>query len=162
MSDTPVTQEIETPETSTPVTEESSVPATEASAPAQKRGDRGDRPNGDRRPPRKDRNGIREEEKEFKEEMIAIDRVTRVTAGGRQLRFRASIIIGDGKGRVGLGLGKSGEVQGAIEKAIRDAKKNLITFPIVNDTIPHDVAINFKSSSIFLHPAHPGTGIIAG
>ncbi len=155
MSDTPVTQEVETPETTTPVTEESS-------APTQKRGERNDRPNGDRRPPRKDRGGIREEEKEFKEEMIAIDRVTRVTAGGRQLRFRASIIIGDGKGRVGLGLGKSGEVQGAIEKAIRDAKKNIIIFPIVNGTIPHDVAINFKSSSIFLHPAHPGTGIIAG
>lgn len=94
--------------------------------------------------------------------MIAIDRVTRVTAGGRQLRFRASIIIGDGKGRVGLGIGKSGEVQGAIEKALRDAKKNLITFPIVNGTIPHDISMNFKSSSLFLHPAHPGTGIIAG
>jgi small subunit ribosomal protein S5 len=160
MSDTPVTQEIETPETATPVMEEVST-STEAPLSA-KRGDRNDRPNGDRRPPRKDRNWIREEEKEFKEEMIAIDRVTRVTAGGRQLRFRASIIIGDGKGRVGLGLGKSGEVQGAIEKAIRDAKKNLITFPIVNGTIPHDVAVNFKSSSIFLHPAHPGTGIIAG
>ena len=94
--------------------------------------------------------------------MLSIDRVTRVTAGGRQLRFRASIVIGDGKGRVGLGLGKSGEVQGAIEKAIRDAKKNLITFPIVNGTIPHDVAVGYKSSSLFLHPAHPGTGIIAG
>lgn len=94
--------------------------------------------------------------------MIAIDRVTRVTAGGRQLRFRASVVIGDGKGRVGLGIGKSGEVQGAIEKAIRDAKKNLITFPIVSGTIPHDTFVNFKSSSLFLHPAHPGTGIIAG
>lgn len=159
MSDTPVTQEVETPETTAPITEETSTPEA---APTQKRVERSDRPNGDRRPPRKDRGGIREEEKEFKEEMIAIDRVTRVTAGGRQLRFRASIIIGDGKGRVGLGLGKSGEVQGAIEKAIRDAKKNLVTFPIVNGTIPHDVAVNFKSSSIFLHPAHPGTGIIAG
>jgi small subunit ribosomal protein S5 len=105
---------------------------------------------------------MREEEKEFREEMLSIDRVTRVTAGGRQLRFRASIVIGDGKGRVGLGIGKSGEVQGAIEKAIRDAKKNLVTFPIVNGTIAHDVAVNFKSSSLFLHPAHPGTGIIAG
>jgi small subunit ribosomal protein S5 len=85
-----------------------------------------------------------------------------VTAGGRQLRFRASLVIGDGKGRVGLGIGKSGEVQGAIEKALRDAKKNIITFPIVNGTIPHDLAMNFKASSLFLHPAHPGTGIIAG
>ena len=105
---------------------------------------------------------MREEEKEFKEEMLSIDRVTRVTAGGRQIRFRASIVIGDGKGRIGLGVGKAGEVQMAIEKAIRDAKKNLITFPIVNGTIPHDVAVNFKSSSLYIHPAHPGTGIIAG
>jgi len=85
-----------------------------------------------------------------------------VTAGGRQLRFRVAIVIGDGKGRVGLGMGKSGEVQGAIEKAIRDAKKNLITFPIMDGTIAHDVTVNFKSSSIFIHPAHAGTGIIAG
>ncbi len=105
---------------------------------------------------------MREEEKEFREELLAIDRVTRVTAGGRQIRFRASIVIGDGKGRVGLGTGKAGEVQMAIEKAIRDAKKNLITFPIVNGTIPHDVSANYKASSLFLHPAHAGTGIIAG
>lgn len=117
----------------------------------------GDRPRGNRRD-----GGMREEEKEFKEEMLSIDRVTRVTAGGRQIRFRASVVIGDGKGRIGLGIGKSGEVQGAIEKAIRDAKKNLITFPIVNGTIPHDISVNFKSSSLYIHPAHPGTGIIAG
>ncbi len=94
--------------------------------------------------------------------MLEIARVTRVTAGGRQLRFRASIVIGDGKGRVGLGIGKSGEVQGAIEKAIRDAKKNLVTFNIANGTIAHDVSVNYKASTLFLHPAHPGTGIIAG
>ncbi len=125
------------------------------------RSDRG----GDRRNdrPRRDRkDGSRDEPKEFAEELLGLDRVTRVTAGGRQLRFRASIVIGDGKGRVGLGLGKSGEVQGAIEKAVRDAKKNLISFPMVNGTIPHDVSMSFKSSSIFLHPAHMGTGIIAG
>ncbi len=161
MSETPVTPETENIEEAAPVAlPETPVQTAETQAP---RRDHGNRPqNGDRRPPRKDRNGIREEEKEFKEEMISIDRVTRVTAGGRQLRFRASIVIGDGKGRVGLGIGKSGEVQGAIEKALRDAKKNLVTFPIVNGTIPHDVSINFKSSSLFLHPAHPGTGIIAG
>lgn len=105
---------------------------------------------------------MREEEKEFKEELLAVDRVTRVTAGGRQIRFRASIVIGDGKGRVGLGTGKAGEVQVAIEKAIRDAKKNLISFPIVNGTIPHDVSASYKSSSLFIHPAYSGTGIIAG
>lgn len=161
MSDTPETLETttapETPETAVEVAPESSGEAT--SAPSNERRDRG---SNDRRGPRRDRGGIREEEKEFKEEMIAVDRVTRVTAGGRQLRFRASVVIGDGKGRIGLGIGKSGEVQGAIEKALRDAKKNLITFPIVNGTILHDVSASFKSSALFLHPAHPGTGIIAG
>ncbi len=100
--------------------------------------------------------------KEFQEEILAIDRVTRVTAGGRQLRFRVSLVIGDKKGRVGLGIGKAGEVQGAIEKALRDARKNLIKFPIKNGTIAHSVTVKYKSSMIFLHPAHPGTGIIAG
>jgi small subunit ribosomal protein S5 len=169
MSDTPVTVEteiIETPEAVTEIveaTEETPEVAVTADAPVREdRSDRRGAASGDRKPRSRDRGGMREEEKEFKEEMLSIDRVTRVTAGGRQLRFRASIVIGDGKGRIGLGIGKSGEVQGAIEKAIRDAKKNLITFPIVNGTIPHDVAVNFKSSSLFLHPAHPGTGIIAG
>ncbi len=165
MSDTQATPEteaiadiVETPIVETPV---DATPAATAPAP---QGDRGAR-TGDRKgPPRRDggRGGIREEAKEFKEEMLEIARVTRVTAGGRQLRFRASIVIGDGKGRVGLGIGKSGEVQGAIEKAIRDAKKNLVTFNIVNGTIAHDVSVNYKASSLFLHPAHPGTGIIAG
>jgi small subunit ribosomal protein S5 len=87
--------------------------------------------------------------------------VTRVTAGGRQLRFRASVVIGNGKGTIGFGTGKAGEVQGAIEKAVHDAKKHLVHFPIVSGTIPHDVTVNFKSSSLFIHPARPGTGIIA-
>lgn len=150
-----------TPESSndTPVEVTPEVVQESPSAPAtQSRGDSRP-PRGDRKWPRRD--GMREEDKEFKEELLAIDRVTRVTAGGRQIRFRASIVIGDGKGRVGLGTGKAGEVQVAIEKAIRDAKKNLITFPIVNGTIPHDVTVNYKSSALFIHPAHPGTGIIA-
>ena len=155
MSDTQVTPETEA--------QAEVIETTPVEAP---KGDRRDSaPKGDRKNnPRRDgnRGGIREEAKEFKEEMLEIARVTRVTAGGRQLRFRASIVIGDGKGRVGLGIGKSGEVQGAIEKAIRDAKKNLVTFNISGGTIAHDVSINFKSSSLFLHPAHPGTGIIAG
>jgi small subunit ribosomal protein S5 len=146
---------------STPETQADGV-VTPESAPNKERSSRGDRQQrGDRPRGRRD-GGMREEEKEFKEEMLSIDRVTRVTAGGRQIRFRASVVIGDGKGRIGLGTGKSGEVQGAIEKAIRDAKKNLVTFPMVNGTIPHDVFVTFKSSGLYLHPAHPGTGIIAG
>ena len=165
MSDTQATPETEAQtEAVETVTIETPVVATPEAAKDAPRGDRSARPGDRKGGPRRDggRGGIREEAKEFREEMLEIARVTRVTAGGRQLRFRASIVIGDGKGRVGLGIGKSGEVQGAIEKAIRDAKKNLVTFNIVNGTIAHDVSVNFKASSLFLHPAHPGTGIIAG
>jgi small subunit ribosomal protein S5 len=164
----PIVEEITEVVTSEVSPEISEVEPTTSPAPSEEKSSRpsrpegrGDRPQGDRpRGPRRD--GMREEEKEFKEEMLSIDRVTRVTAGGRQIRFRASIVIGDGKGRIGLGTGKAGEVQVAIEKAIRDAKKHLITFPIVNGTIPHDVSVKYKASGLYIHPAHPGTGIIAG
>ena len=108
------------------------------------------------------RGGFREVEKEFREELLEVARVTRVTAGGRQLRFRAAVVVGNGKGTVGLGTGKASEVVVAIEKAVRDAKKNLVTFPIKNGSIPHDVKSNFKATSILLHQAAEGTGIIAG
>lgn len=117
--------------------------------------------------PRRDAGGrkggqFKEVQKEYKEELLEIARVTRVTAGGRQLRFRAAVVIGNEKGTVGLGTGKAGEVVVAIEKAFRDAKKNLVTFPIAGNTLPHDVVANYKATSVFLHPAHEGTGIIAG
>jgi len=143
---------VETEALETPVAVDETA-STDASS--QKKERRNDRPRRDKR------DGFREEPKEFKEELLGLDRVTRVTAGGRQLRFRASIVIGDGKGRIGLGTGKSGEVQGAIEKAVRNAKKNLITIPMVDGTIPHDVQVKFKSSELYIHPAHSGTGIIA-
>ncbi len=111
---------------------------------------------------RKGKGGLKEAPKEFQEELLSVDRVTRVTAGGRQLRFRASVVIGNGKGKVGLGIGKAGEVVVAIEKATRDAKKHMVEFPIVGGTIPFDVERKYKASRIFLHPASPGTGIIAG
>ncbi len=100
--------------------------------------------------------------KDFQEELLSIDRVTRVTSGGRQLRFRAVMVIGDGKGRVGLGTGKSWEVVDAIAKALADAKKNLITVKIEDGTVPYDVTQKFKAATIMLHPASKGTGIIAG
>lgn len=102
------------------------------------------------------------EVKEFEEEVIQIDRVTRVVAGGRRMRFRATVVIGNRKKRVGIGTGKANEVVIAIEKAISKAKKNLITVPVENDTIPHEVQIKFKASKIILMPAKTGTGIIAG
>ncbi|MFA5820906.1 MAG: 30S ribosomal protein S5 [Candidatus Gracilibacteria bacterium] len=102
------------------------------------------------------------EAKEFEEEVIEIDRVTKVVKGGRKMRFRATVVIGNRKGKVGMGIGKSNEVTGAIQKAIAKAKKNLLTVKLDGTTIPHDVKIKYKSSRILLIPAAPGTGLIAG
>ena len=103
-----------------------------------------------------------EPRKEFKEELLAIDRVTRVTSGWRQLRFRAVMVIGDGKGRVGLGTGKSWEVVDAIAKAIANAKKELVEVKIEDGTIPYDITVKYKAAKLMIHPASKGTGIIAG
>ncbi len=102
------------------------------------------------------------EPKEFEEEVIQIDRVTRVVKGGRRLRFRATVAIGNKKGKVGVGIGKSTEVTGAIQKAIAQAKKTMITIPMVEKTITHKVKVKYKSARLLLMPACPGTGIIAG
>ena len=110
----------------------------------------------------KKRNNSRREQKEFQESVIQIDRVTRVVKGGRRLRFRATVCIGDQKGRVGLGIGKSNEVRTAIEKAITKAKKNLVTVNLDGTTIPHEHRSVFKSAKVFMKPASEGTGIIAG
>lgn len=104
----------------------------------------------------------RREPSEYEEEVLQIDRVTRVVKGGRRLRFRATVVIGNKNGKVGIGLGKSTEVVGAIKKAIHQAKKNLLIVPIHNGTIPHEIRIKFKSAKILMMPAAPGTGIIAG
>lgn len=102
------------------------------------------------------------EPKEFDEEVVQIDRVTKVVKGGRRLRFRATVVIGNRKGKVGIGIGKSNEVTGAIQKAIAKAKKCLFKVPIDGSTIPHDIKIRLKASQILLLPAAPGTGLIAG
>lgn len=99
--------------------------------------------------------------KEFIEELLSIDRVTRVTAWWRQLRFRAVIVIWDGKGRVWLWTGKSWEVVTAIAKAINDAKRNLVQVQIVDWTVPYDVKTKYKSAKVMIHPASPWTWIIA-
>ncbi len=100
--------------------------------------------------------------KEFEEEVIQVDRVTRVVKGGRRLRFRATVVIGDKKGRVGYGIGKSTEVQMAIQKAVTKAKKSLIEVPIYDGSIPHSVQTKYKAAVVLLKPAGRGTGIIAG
>jgi len=101
-------------------------------------------------------------EKDFEEVVVQINRVMRVMEGGRRLRFRAIVAIGDKKGQIGLGVGKSKEVQGAVQKAVSKAKKQIVRVPIVNGTIPHPVKTKFKAARVLLLPAKPGTGIIAG
>ena len=106
----------------------------------------------------KDRN----EEKEFVEKLIRLNRVSKAIKGGRKMSFSALMVVGDGKGRVGYGFGKANDVTEAIRKSVEKAKKNMITVPIKSTTIPHDILGNYKSASVFLKPAAPGTGIIAG
>lgn len=100
--------------------------------------------------------------KEYEEEVIEIKRVTRVVKGGRRLRFRALVVLGNRKGRIGMGVGKSTEVTGAIQKAISQAKKHMINITLNESTIPHEVKVKYKSARLLLFPAGPGTGIIAG
>ncbi len=108
------------------------------------------------------RSGGRREPKEFEEVVLDIARVTRVVKGGRRMRFLASVAIGDKKGKVGLGTGKSVEVSVAIRKAVQDAKKNLIKVSLVKGTIPFAKEALYKSAKILLMPAPAGTGVIAG
>ncbi len=108
------------------------------------------------------RKGGPREPKEFEEYLLQLDRVTRVVKGGRRMRFRATVVIGDKAGRVGLGLGKGNDVQIAVRKAVTAAKKVLITIPIVNDTLPHEAKIKFKAARMLVLPAAAGTGLIAG
>ncbi len=99
---------------------------------------------------------------EFEERVVQIDRVARVVKGGRRFRFRATVVVGDRKNRVGLGIAKAGEVQGAIQKAVAVAKKDMITVKIINHTIPFAVNTSFSGADLMMKPARPGTGIIAG
>ncbi len=105
---------------------------------------------------------IVEQQKEFDEKVIAIDRVARVVKGGRRFRFRATVVIGDGKGRVGLGVGKGSEVLTSITKAVARAKNQMITVPLEGTTIPHDIEVRFAGAQVLLKPASEGTGVIAG
>ena len=102
------------------------------------------------------------EEKQYIENLVALNRVSKTVKGGRIARFAALMVVGDGNGHVGVGIGKAAEVTEAIRKGVEDAKKNMITVSLKGTTIPHEVLGVFGAGKVLLKPAAPGTGIIAG
>lgn len=118
--------------------------------------------NNNRRPRRGDRSGGEREKREFDQKVVEVKRVTRVTGGGKRMRFRALVVIGDHKGKVGMGLQKGMDVAESVNKAVAQAKKNMVSLPLINETIPHQVKIKYKSSQLLMIPAKAGTGVIAG
>ena len=106
--------------------------------------------------------GGRKEKSEFDQKVLDIRRVTRVVAGGKRFRFRATVVLGDHKGRVGVGVDKGADTSESIEKAVRSAKKNLIVVSIKNGTIAHEVRGKFSSARVILKPAKEGRGLVAG
>lgn len=127
-------------------------------------GDRGGNNRGEGRGKGGPRGGRRDERepREFEQKILELARVTRVTKGGKRMRFRASIVIGDRRGRVGFGVAKGADVAMAVEKAFRQAKKALITVPLVKETIPHEVLRKFAAAIVLLKPAPQGTGLKCG
>lgn len=134
------------------------TPRTDANSPRQGGGRQQGR--GGRRDDR--RNQTPEVPKEFEEVVINIDRVARVVKGGRRFRFKALVVVGNRKNKVGIGVAKGADVQAAIAKATDVAKKNLVTVPVANETIPHEVEVKLSGARVLIKPAAPGTGIIAG
>jgi small subunit ribosomal protein S5 len=105
---------------------------------------------------------VKSSEIELKDRLVSIQRVTKVTKGGRTFSFSAIVVVGDEHGVVGYGLGKAKEVTDAVSKGVDDAKKNLVKVPVVKGTVPHDQTGKFGGALVFLKPAAPGTGVIAG
>ena len=154
MTDTQAT----TPET-TPAAPVADAGAPRTGAP---RGGRRPGPGGDRRGGRPQRERAPRERSEFDQATVDVRRVARVMAGGRRFSFSVTVVIGDRKGRVGVGLGKAADTALAIDKAVRDAKRHMITIPLTKDnSIAHDVMIKYASSTVSIMPS-PGRGLVAG
>lgn len=109
-----------------------------------------------------DHKNDRDNEKEFVEKLIKLNRTAKVVKGGRRFSFSALVVVGDRKGRVGYGFGKANDVSEAIRKSVDRAKRNMVHIPFKKGTIPHDVTGEFKASRVYIKPAAPGAGIIAG
>lgn len=136
--------------------------AQNAQAPRRNSQNRGEGRRNDRRAPRGRRNEQVREEKQFEELVINIDRVSRVVKGGRRFRFKALVVVGDKKTKVGVGVAKGQDVTAAIAKATNVAKKNMVEIALESNTIPHEVEKKVTGAHVLLKPAAPGTGIIAG
>jgi small subunit ribosomal protein S5 len=153
--------------TAAPATTQAAT-AHQTGAPARnndRRGGRGGQQGGGQRGGGRDRRGGRSQERdprEFEQKTLELSRVTRVTKGGKRMRFRATVVVGDKKGRVGFGVAKGADVAMALDKAARQAKKHLVVVPLIKGTVPHEVLAKFGAGMIMIKPAPQGTGLKCG